>query len=264
MAYKNPPATLFEYNAKTSKISGGRSKDNDYKELGQVYFAFIDVLGFKNAFENKGKNDITAKFKKAFQYYNKLMQSSNFINSGTSDCYAGQTSDTLYFYTKRLDFLIEFIKVYLHFSMYAMSQDVFFRGGIAKGSLFCQLPHQFYGESIINSYKIESNIAKMPIVVVDQDTYKDIVEDYKEIEVFSAGQDRMYLKPFINQENLNLESILNLSIDELENIDKKRYMKIRDCIKANIKKFEFDDGNYQKYTFLRNQFEEFIKNGCIE
>ena len=136
MVYKNPVPNDMDIDGETSLESGS----TDYIPMKSVYFAFIDVLGFKKTFEDIkiSQNDANINnIREVFNYYFALMNSANFMRGGeNSGCYAGQTSDSLYFYTDRRDFLLQFIKIFSHFNMYAMSKNIFFRGGIAKGSLY--------------------------------------------------------------------------------------------------------------------------------
>lgn len=253
MAYKNPlPSVddnmLLEQVEVQKEKSVDESLEDDYGSKKMVYFAFIDVLGFKKTFDDNRENendDFAEKYRKVFNYYFQLIYASDFMKDRSSTgCYAGQTSDSLYFYTPRVDILIEFIKLYSHFNLYAMSQDVFFRGGIAKGTLYIKEEYQFYGDSVIYAYLIENSISKYPIIVVDESTTNDI----RELAVFDkliSKKSRHYIKPFAF-----LENNFSLEIDDsfiLQEIDTE---KIRDNINKNMGLFEYDAKNYEKYTFL--------------
>ena len=148
MAYSNPIPDL-EDEIDVLRIDN----EYDYMQMDEVYFAFIDVLGFKQTFDDikiSREPEIANKYRDVFNYYFALMNAAKFLKNGeTTGCYAGQTSDSLYFYTERPDYLMQFIKIFAHFSLYAMSQNVFFRGGIAKGSLYKKAKYQFYGDSVI-------------------------------------------------------------------------------------------------------------------
>lgn len=173
MAYSNPIPELDD----ELDVSITES-ESDYTQKDEVYFAFIDVLGFKKTFDDikisKEKNSAD-KYRDVFNYYFALMNAAKFMEKGKSTgCYAGQTSDSLYFYTERPDYLMQFIKIFSHFSLYAMTQNVFFRGGIAKGSLYKKEKYQFYGDSVIGAYLIESNISKNPIITIDEKTHFDM------------------------------------------------------------------------------------------
>lgn len=258
-AYKNPVPSL-DPPAKKSVVE---FDETEYTAKESVYFAFIDVLGFKKAFDDNRhtRNDATddkfvEKFKKVFRYYFSLMNSFNFMKHGRSLCYAGQTSDSLYFYTEREDILIGFLKIFSHFNAYAMTQDVFFRGGIAKGSLFCKQDYQFYGDSVIYAYLLESEIAKYPLIVIDKNTF-DAIETSSECDkLIMTVNGRYYLKPFAY-----LEHKFDLDLDEpsliLKEIDEEL---LRKTIEQNKSKFEYDAKNYEKYVCLEKQYEEYFKN----
>ena len=250
MAYENPIPNLDDIIASSTTDS-----EMDYKPLKEVYFAFIDVLGFKKTFDDmkiSQKDDIADKYKDVFNYYFALMNASKFMSKGDKNrCYAGQTSDSLYFYTERPDYLLQFIKIFSHFSLYAMSKNVFFRGGIAKGTLYMKEMHQFYGDSVIGAYLVESNVSKRPIIVIDEKTHLDMekVPGYKEI--MDDKQGRHYIKPF-----KFLNEKISLDIDEkfeLRGIDCKE---IERNILENKEAFEYDPNNYSKYTFLLDEFNE--------
>lgn len=253
MTYKNPIPS-------GSDISGGTTTEttnSDYMPVNTVYFAFIDMLGFKKAFEDTKISQDTSNInsiREVFNYYFALMNAANFMRNGKeSGCYAGQTSDSLYFYTERIDFLLQFIKIFSHFNMFAMSKNIFFRGGIAKGTLFKKENYQFYGDSVIGAYSIESNISKYPIIVVDEKTYFDLTtyENCSNLFDYNYSNERHYIKPF---EYIDCDMNLDISRDfEIAKIDKQ---KIIENIKKNIDCFEYDEKNYGKYMFLKKQMDK--------
>lgn len=230
---------------------------NDYTAKKSVYFAFIDVLGFKQAFNDNRQvknNNCADKYKKVFTYYFDLMNLANFnIKPDKPLCYAGQTSDSLYFYTERSDILLEFLKIFSHFNVYAMMQDVFFRGGIAKGNLFCKEDYQFYGESVINAYLLESEISRNPIITIDENTYEVMASSTECSKLIISKNGRHYLGPFAY-----LEYTFDLDIDEpnfkIREIDEKYLQK---TIEKNKSKFEYDSKNYDKYVFLLKEYSEY-------
>jgi len=257
VAYKNPVPTLTD-------VSIGRAGEviEDYPLHEDVYFAFIDVLGFKQAFdENREdpKKRFATKYESVFKYYSQLMRDAKFAKSNISK--AGQTSDSLYFYTDRIDFMAEFIKVYLHFSQYAMSQNVFFRGGIAKGCLFVNEPHQFYGDSVIKAYLLEEKISKFPRVAFDRDTFVALsdIQEIKKVLAEDKKSGRFYLTPFTKVSKTELANITGLDISQIRSIDGKEIARYIDKGKAQ---FEFDERNYPKYQFLADKLAEY--NGDFE
>lgn len=248
MAYSNPIPKINDERPQKDEF------EVDYSPIENVYFAFIDVLGFKKTFDDmkiSQNMEIAGKYKQIFNYFFTLMNSSNLMErEKDTGCYAGQTSDSLYFYTNRTDYLLQFIKIFSHFSLYAMSQNVFFRGGIAKGSLFKKKDYQFFGDSVIGAYLLESNISKNPIVVIDENTHQDMCKEtgYSDLVV---NTDRHYIKPFKHIKENILFDIVDASV--IKTIDVK---KIEENITANKAAFEYDASNYAKYVFLLNEFEK--------
>lgn len=249
MSYKNPEPVLDEI-----ALGLGEDGEADYTRIEVVYFAFIDVLGFKKTFDDIRISRESAradKFRDVFNYYFELMDAARFMERGRSTgCYAGQTSDSLYFYTDRCDFLLEFIKIFSHFNLYAMSRDVFFRGGIAKGDLYKKEKYQFYGDSVIYAYLLESVISKYPIIVIDENTNKDMksIPGYNDMVDMDKG--RYYIKPF---ELLDKDTVLDTNKFTQREIDVD---KIRKNIEKNRSLFEYDARNYEKYVFLQNKLEK--------
>ncbi|MCL2400637.1 MAG: hypothetical protein FWC91_12950 [Defluviitaleaceae bacterium] len=248
--YINPIPNLESDKETKSKID--REAVGDYKDQEIKYFVFIDALGFKQAFFDNGKSEksskeLSEKYSDVFYYYFELMNDANFMM--TNECYAGQTSDSLYFYTSRADWLVDFIILFSHFNMYAMEKNIFFRGGIAKGGLSYKENYQFYGDSVIKAYLLESEIAKNPIISVDQSTFEDIIKigDYKWL--IRTEHERHYIKPFVI-----LEEERHLPVRNKELIREVKKELIIENIKSNKRNFEYDNGNFGKFVFLEKEF----------
>lgn len=222
-----------------------------YRDHKEIYFAFIDVLGFKALFNNK---DFSEKCEEVFGYYFRTID--QLIKKDLQrTTYAGQTSDSLYFYTDNINILSEYIKYFSHFYLYAMSRNVFFRGGIAKGNLKINREYQFYGKSVINAYLMECSIAKNPIIMIDKSTYDDLkkIDNYKRFkEKYIAGEGRHYINPFSCFENKNM---LDDDLQEFDGIISPSKNDIKDNITKGINEFEFDLKNYEKYRFLKEKLE---------
>jgi hypothetical protein len=251
-AYKNPVPRVDDIEREDNETQ----IEVDYNIIEPIYFVFIDILGFKKTYDDNRNSkgmEFADGYKAVFNYYFDLLNASYLIAPEHKTNYAGQTSDSLYFYTSRPDHLLIFIKIFSHLNMFAMSKNVFFRGGIAKGSLFRKEAYQFYGDSVIYAYLIESVIAKNPVIYIDKSTYEDLNDDSNECDqLFSMKNRRYYIKPFIwfeENNSINLESLLSDSI-ELKQIDKTE---IKNKINNNLKVFEYDGRNYDKYVFLYNE-----------
>lgn len=261
MLYENPIPRLPD-----DAASGKGRQQSDVLQKGypmyeNIYFAFIDVLGFRKTFdENRNAPRQFGKgYENVFDYFSQLLLNAKFIGKGNAiPSHAGQTSDSLYFYTDRSDYLAEFIKIYLHFSLYAMSKNVFFRGGIAKGCLFVKEPYQFYGDCVIKAYLLEENIAKYPHVLLDEDTFKAMkdIPDLHGVLQAENGTGRYSLKPFIRVTKNELAAITNLDLLQIQIVEKKSVLK---NIRDGEKRFEFDERNYPKYHFLAQEIEKLDK-----
>lgn len=235
--------------------SASTESSSDYASMMEIYFAFIDVLGFKKTFDDmkiSQNKDAADKYKDVFNYYFALIDAANFMRGGESTgCYAGQTSDSLYFYTDRPDYLFQFIKIFSHFNLYAMSRDVFFRGGIAKGSLYKKEKYQFYGDSVIGAYLLESKIAKNPIITIDERTHADMTDVEGYLDFVKSKQERHYIKPFASLEQKSI-----LDVDDSFELKKIERRDVEENILKNKKIFEYDESNYGKYVFLLNELKE--------
>lgn len=255
MAYQNPIPNLDD-KVETFPLES----ESDYTPIEEVYFAFIDVLGFKKTFDDikiSQNKDDAEKYRDVFNYYFSLMNAAKFMEKGKSTgCYAGQTSDSLYFYTERTDYLMQFIKIFSHFNLYAMSRNVFFRGGIAKGSLYKKEKYQFYGDSVIGAYLLESDISKNPIIIIDEQTHCDMkgIKGYLDIIDIDNNQ-RYYIKPF---EFLKKNNILD--VDENFIVKEVNAAQVRKNIEDNRRAFEYSASNYAKYRFLLGELEKSNKN----
>ena len=243
-------------------------KDNIYTYHPDIFFAFIDVLGFKRAFEeeaiisastpSKTENSSNSPtYGNVFTYFFDLINNSSFYQSSeTSICYAGQTSDTVYFYTKNPSILLDFLKVYSYLSLHAMKHGIFFRGGISHGSLYVNQPYQFYGDSVINAYQLESYIAKNPVILIDEFTVKKLqgLNEYPDEFIIDYSEKRHILHPFAFWTgNYNLGSLVsNVNIFDIDKSD------IKNVLYEKKSKHEYDAKNYSKYIFLLDQFNSIV------
>lgn len=226
----------------------------------EYYFAFIDILGFKKTFMEERRfmcGQKQNRYDDVFKYYFTLMEKAKF-NQSKDNIYAGQTSDSLYFYTKRVDYLLQYIKIFQHFNNYAMSKNMFFRGGIAKGILHFKKEYQFYGDSVIRAYLLESVVAVNPTVVLDKKTYDELTEllaDRKEDArpFLEEENDRYYIKLFNFFSDPDDLKSLFINGANLKQIDKSE---IEKNIRENKDHFEYDPHNFSKYRFLLKRFKE--------
>lgn len=258
MTYNNPTIKLPDRpgDAKKTGTSSKSSAAVEYREMSPAYFMFIDVLGFKDTFESS-KNQVRT----VFEYFAKLINQMQCFKKDSEHCYAGQTSDSLYFYTDKLEYLVSFVNVFLHFNIYAMKNNIYFRGGISKGELNVNEPYQFYGNCVINSFKLESEIAKFPRIAVDKKTFEDL-KKYKPHWNFDGEDDpekenRHYINPFSPIVLEDIDMYLGVSGAQYHKNDLSVFKVVEKNLKENVKKHEFSDSTYNKYLYLLNGYNKF-------
>lgn len=230
-------------------LNNGSQTNEVYGEPKLVYFAFIDVLGFKESF----KDGSDEKFADVFAYYFDIVNASRILDARRSDWYAGQTSDTLYFYTEDINCLVEYIKIFSFFNLYAMQKDVFFRGGIARDNLRVKAEYQYYGKSVISAFCLEDEISNNPIITIDEATYtqmQQVVERSELDKLIKEKDHRFFLHPFYSKK-LRKEDLELVSESSVRDFDENEIEKV---IEGNIKKNEFNNHVYSKYLFLKKEF----------
>lgn len=255
MEFKNPSIALPEI----EEFKSAKPKTNyPYKEITPAYFAFIDILGFKDTFESS-KNGV----REVFEYFALLTSQMQCLKDKDCACYAGQTSDSLFFYTNNIEYLICFINIFLHFNIFAMSKNIFFRGGISSGTLFFNEPYQFYGNCVINSFELESDIAKFPRIALDKKTYDDLqgyplpwrFDDAKD----ASSEERHYINPFSPIVLEDISEYLGITGAKYTQNDYKQLKLVERKIKDNIKNYEFHDSTYNKYLYLLHSYRSFME-----
>lgn len=258
---RNPKLDSDDQNDLTKNKMNNDNKENSYKNIKPVYFVFLDVLGFKQDYKlHKSSKEVSEKYSSVFSKYSDIMD--KYLGKNKDEIgYAGQTSDSLYFYTERIDFLVDFLKIYAYFSLYAMTKGVFFRGGVAKGELyFKNSRYQFYGDSVIGAYLIESNIAEYPRVVLDISTTKEIKDDKIIAQLIKFEEPRGYINPFTKAIFDYKCNIRGIDYDELD-IDKIACIsKIKYVINNKIKENEYEPRICSKYQGLLKDINEYERN----
>ena len=242
-----------------------REEDTVYTHYPKVYFAFLDVLGFKYDYEvwerQKEKRSEDApdrKYTEVFSYYFLLMQAARFMQQRDELHYAGQTSDSLYFYTNRIDYLVDFVKIFSVFNKFAMSQEFFFRGGIAQGQLFMKKHYQFYGDGVIRAYLLESEIARKPFIYIDEKTNEDLhnylIKSNAKIydDIVGSDGNRYFIRPFNSFTNSNIKDCLQADTDiSLKDID---LVRICEILKLKKALFEYQPNTFTKYCDLLDEY----------
>jgi hypothetical protein len=244
-----------------STLQGLKSESDKYLHSENVFFVFIDILGFKDDYLNAKADKIKKKFSDFFEHYFEMLAHSKIIDDYTPfEGYAGQTSDSLFFYTYRIDYLIEYLKFYTYFSLYAMQNEIFLRGGVAKETLVTSQKYQFFGPSVINAYLLESEISKYPVVTIDKTTFDEIIKvissDTSALLINSdKAKKRYYLQPFYYLAQQRCLSSTSFEESFAEEINKE---KINRVLCKQLTTYEYNDKIYPKYVFLKNEFDKIL------
>jgi len=126
-----------------------------------TYFAFLDVLGYKNFLEIDLRNG-EMKFK------DKLLTAFHVFDDVNSTVYQYKAvSDSIFLKCTEKDKFIEFLelikKVYIAF----IKQGLFLRGGLAYGKHF-ENDRITYSHVLTRSHDLENSLAEYPRVVIDE------------------------------------------------------------------------------------------------
>lgn len=132
-------------------------------------------------------------------------------------------------------------------------EDLFFRGGIAKGNLFYdEKLHFVFGSGLVKAYSLESNVAKYPRIAIDQelnpsDILVGIVQDEKKIwylDYLSLGHS---LLCFQNQPQQNYEHFLSCLGEQ------------KNAIANALQKYKNDEKILCKYQWLAEYHNNYCK-----
>lgn len=190
------------------------------------FVAFLDILGFSNMvksdFESSPQNKT---------YLNKLFQIYNYtskIDKSNLDLNVMQFSDSIVLSVPYSDeFFSPFISVIAKYQYDLFCKGILCRGGIAYGKHFFQEGFLF-SNGLIEAYKIESETAKHPRIVVSNDLIQLI---YKTGEIddnvyLIKENDGLFFVDFVGDRDIissarNLESILNKNQDSNPSVKEK-------------------------------------------
>jgi hypothetical protein len=196
------------------------------EEPGFYFIAFLDILGFSNMvkydFESSFENKIY--LKKLFNIYNytsKIQEPSLGLN-------IVQFSDSVVLSVPYSEGLFsQFISIIAKYQHDLFCEGILCRGGIAYGKHFIQESFVF-SNGLIDAYRIESEIAKYPRIVVSNDLIELIYKNGKldKSVPLIKENDGLFFVDFLEGRDLitsseNLKSILNTNISSSASIKEK-------------------------------------------
>lgn len=227
-------------------------------QLYNSYCAFLDILGFSKKIEEDTSGNNLRKFYWDFRRISQI--TSNHANYDKWFYYKSFTDnillakpeidhrDDIYFGYTMMD-----IREY-QFNM--VMSGYFIRGGFSLGPLFID-EHQIYGVPLIEAYRLESQDAVYPIVILS-DTVKSRVDLYIQYCAPSYCPTRASI--LILDDGTYFINYLSEIFDYDDNFQRESYLRIhRDYILKNINNYAVGSSIYQKYLFSAQ-----YHNYCLE
>jgi len=189
---------------------------------------FLDILGFSE-FVNRYDNDITSTFLQDIQESfalarEHLLEKRNRYNIEAIEHLEYQTfSDnvciSIPYFDNENDFLSNFsiLSIYVRgLQMIMMSKGFFMRGGISIGSYYAD-NNIIFSKGLINAYKLESEKAIYPRILVDKVIIEKIL-NFKENQIDYFGLKQAIIFDWENQAFLNPIGLVNSSIQQFNSI----------------------------------------------
>lgn len=189
---------------------------------------FLDILGFSE-FVNRYDNDITSTFLQDIQESfalarEHLLENRNMYNKEAIEHLEYQTfSDnvciSIPYFDNENDFLSNFniLSIYVRgLQMIMMSKGFFMRGGISIGSYYAD-NNIIFSKGLINAYKLESEKAIYPRILVDKLIIEKIL-NYRESQINYFGLKQAIIFDWENLAFLNPIGLINSSIQQFNSI----------------------------------------------
>lgn len=189
---------------------------------------FLDILGFSE-FINHYDKDITSTFLQDIQESfalarEHLLDNRNIYNKEAIEHLEYQTfSDnvciSIPYFDNENDFLSNFniLSIYVRgLQMIMMSKGFFMRGGISIGSYYAD-DNIIFSKGLINAYKLESEKAIYPRILVDKVIIEKIL-NYRESQIDYFGLKQAVIFDWENQAFLNPFGLINSSIQQFNSI----------------------------------------------
>ncbi|MHB8258697.1 MAG: hypothetical protein ACYDCN_00375 [Bacteroidia bacterium] len=235
--------------------------------------AFLDVLGFQEKlyqfeneanekleqeknedFENLDKGQILQSAK-ANEFINTFIEAISKVDKEKFSCYlfSDNICITVNYGTDK-SVLIELLMLISDLFYSFAQKGYFLRGGIDYGKFINQETIAI-GVPLITAYKLETNIAIYPRIVISEN-FKKIFDEYKTSEEYQTSS-QVFIKSFILSScEINY---LNVFLKVLNTDDKETYfLNIHNSIKQNLEENKMKEKIYVKYDWLASEFNNFI------
>jgi hypothetical protein len=135
------------------------------------YCAFIDILGFTELIADIGRGRVG--FEVVRDVLHEIHEPRNFEAAGFADFRATTISDAIALSTSlSVAGLAVLIDTVSSLALGALEAGYFVRGGLCRGFLYHDKDTVF-GEALISAYRLESNVARYPRIMVTKQVYDD-------------------------------------------------------------------------------------------
>lgn len=222
---------LVDENDKNFRIKLTKNPKEYFKDLidtEQRIVCFIDILGFSD-FVNQYDKDVTSTFLQDIQESfaiarkhlldNKSKYNEKAVKHLEYQTFSDNICISIPYFDNENDFLSNFniLSIYVRgLQMIMMSKGFFMRGGISIGSYYAD-DNIIFSKGLINAYKLESEKAIYPRILVDKIIIKKIL-NYKESHIDSFGLKQAIIFDWEGYGFLNPIGLINSSIQQFNSL----------------------------------------------
>lgn len=229
--------------------------------------AFIDILGFKNMVEESlNSNEVAENLHNALgTIYRLKAENDNPHNTHSQKNFGVEISTfsdcvVISYPITHKGGLFEIIIDLIHLQLELALNNVLIRGGLSIGYIH-HSEKMVYGPAMNKAYKLESEIAKYPRIIIEESNLKYGIYKTKSVQN-SVEDEKSYIMSCLTKDkegNLYLD-ILRQS-QELTDFGDEYFewlCKIRNIIKSGLEKYSGKKDVYCKYTWLKDYFNEVV------
>lgn len=165
-------------------------------EWTQSIVAFLDILGYKDLI----KKDVHEQSGIYKQIYAVIQKAPSYTSLPELDVH--QFSDSIVIRTdfkNKKENLLEIVKATKKIQIEFLKIGILLRGAISNGMHFSKKDF-IYSEGLVSAYQKESNYAKFPRVIVDENTFLlfDEMDSLKRNKMFRTDNDQMVFVDYLN------------------------------------------------------------------
>jgi hypothetical protein len=233
--------------------------------------AFVDILGFKNLIANTSQNDDEARKLLSVLKYIENVKIENdkgyFADYDFREKDFGKEvsvfSDSIvisYPLTKKgALFLLLMDLIYLQIDM--MLNGIFIRGGISCGQLYHD-DNVLFGPAMVNAYKLESEDAKYPRIILERETIDEAVSKPEYLS-HSREEELKWILGLLRPCEADNQLFIDILVQQNEFDDVETYidwvLKVKEAIECGLK--STDPKVLEKYKWMKEYYNGYVDDG---